>query len=67
MEVCPKCGSISIEWDGWRGCFRCLVVKCCHTWKSFGSDLIRHKDIKNTALRVSLPPGHDLPGSEDLP
>jgi len=61
MEVCPKCGSVFIEWNGLQGCYRCLSRKCGHTWEACSESLITYVEIKNTYLKLSLSPGQPLP------
>ncbi len=50
MEVCPKCGSIFIEWDGGNQRFRCLQKDCLHTWR-----MELKEPVKNVYLRMTLP------------
>ena len=63
MEVCPKCGNVSIEWNG--GEFECLVRKCGYRWKKFDGPSIPYDEIKNSFLRCSVSPGSSLPGTQD--
>ncbi|MDD5530627.1 MAG: hypothetical protein PHX21_11470 [bacterium] len=63
-EKCPKCGSIFIEWDGERGCYKCLMRKCQNKWTEWDTSIPeKQEDVKNFYLRLSLSIGNSVPYS----
>lgn len=54
LEVCPKCGSIFIEWDRQNKLFKCLQKSCLHTW----GEMVLSKPVENIYLRVTLGPNN---------
>jgi len=61
MEVCPKCGSIFIEWDGFHSCFHCLERKCQYKWTEWSKGPKKYDEIKNKHLRLSIPWQSSIP------
>lgn len=55
MEVCPKCGSMFIEWDSLHDCFRCLERKCQYKWTEWPKGPKKYDGIKNECLKLSIP------------
>jgi len=51
IELCPKCGSVYIQYDRISDKFYCLVRSCGHRWEDKNIDL---KNIVNIYLRASI-------------
>ncbi len=52
-DVCPKCGSIFIEWNG--GCYHCVERDCLHRWTVWTEGPKKFEEIENPHLKASLP------------
>lgn len=60
-DVCPKCGSIFIEWNG--GYYHCLECACQHKWTVWKGGPTTYKEIENPHLKASLPLHSSIPYS----